>query len=81
MWKSGAGQYFKYGSVENPNSIDPSSLMIVDEADLSLNSLVSFDRATNHLNGLYWLKAAQKAIYMSATMPEYFKGVIKQTLG
>ena len=55
--------------------------MIVDEADLSLNNLVSFDRTALALNGLYHLKSAKKVIYMSATMPEYFKGVIKQTLG
>lgn len=55
--------------------------MIVDEADLSLNSLVSFDRTALALNGLYHLKSAKKVMYMSATMPDYFKGVIKQTLG
>ncbi len=46
--------------------------MIVDEADLTLNNLISFDRGTVQLNGLYFLKTAQKVIYLSATMPTYF---------
>lgn len=45
--------------------------MIVDEADLSLNSLISFDRSNFQLNGLYYLNthSAKKVIYLSATMP------------
>ena len=55
--------------------------MIVDEADLSLNSLITFDRSTFNLNGLYNLTQAKKVVYMSATMSEYFKGVIKSSFG
>jgi len=54
--------------------------MIVDEADLTLEDLVSFDRATFTLNGLYHLKSAFKVIYMSATMNEATKSVIKQAI-
>jgi len=52
--------------------IEASDVMIVDEADFSLNSLITFDRSTYTLNGLSSLKSAQKVIYMSATMPMYF---------
>ena len=55
--------------------------MIVDEADLSLNNLINFERSTFQLNGLYFLKTAQKVIYMSATMPVYYKNVIRQCFG
>jgi len=44
VWPQGVGSYFDFGSVNDPNSIIPNKLMIVDEADLSLNRLVSFDR-------------------------------------
>jgi len=55
--------------------------MIVDEADLTLESLISFDRGAMQLNGLYFLKTAQKVIYMSATMSSYFKNVIQIAFG
>jgi hypothetical protein len=55
--------------------------MIVDEADLTLESLISFDRSAMLMNGLYFLKSAQKVIYMSATMSSYFKNVIRIAFG
>lgn len=44
VWSQGVGSFFDFGSVDDPNTIVPNKLMIVDEADLSLNSLVTFDR-------------------------------------
>lgn len=55
--------------------------MIVDEADLSLAHCISLDRETNLLNGLYHLKNATKAIYLSATMPTYFTKLITNCFG
>lgn len=55
--------------------------MIIDEADFTLNSLISFDRGTFFLNGLAHLKAATKVVYMSATMPKYFKNTIRNAFG
>jgi superfamily II DNA/RNA helicase len=55
--------------------------MIIDEADLTLDNLVSFDHTTLLMNGLVHLKDAQKVIYMSATMSKYINDVIKNCFG
>ena len=55
--------------------------MIVDEADLTLQSLISFDRIYGLLNGLSYLGSTKKVIYMSATVNEYFKNLIKNCFG
>jgi len=43
IWPQGVGSFFDFGSIKDPTTIIHNKLMIVDEADLSLNSLVSFD--------------------------------------
>jgi len=55
--------------------------MIVDEADLTLENLISFDRSSCYLNGLYYLKESLKVIYMSATMRMYTKNLIQNCFG
>ena len=68
MWPTGTSNHFDIGSVDDVNSIKQNTMFIVDEADLSLNSLISFDRATSLMNGLYYLKESQVNIYMTATV-------------
>ena len=55
--------------------------MIVDEADMSLAQVITVDKETTLLNGLYHLKDATKVIYLSATMPRYFCSLIEECFG
>jgi len=55
--------------------------MIVDEADLSLANVITVDKDTSLLNGLVHLKDATKVIYLSATMPIYYKNLIDNCFG
>jgi hypothetical protein len=55
--------------------------MIIDEADLSLAHTITLDKDACLLNGLVHLKDAKKAIYLSATMPPYFRNLIGHCFG
>jgi hypothetical protein len=81
LYSHGANQYFEYGHPLEPSTIRPNQVMIVDEADLSLAHAVTLDKDTQLLNGLYHLKDCSKAIYLSATMPKYFKDLIMNSFG
>lgn len=77
IWRAGY-KNLDISSVEKPEFIRLNEVMIVDEADLTLNSLITFDKNSALLNGLYHLKDAQKTIYLSATVDQSFKDLIKQ---
>jgi hypothetical protein len=81
LYSSGANQFFDYGHPQEPATIKPNQVMIVDEADLSLAHTVTLDKETTLLNGLVHLKDAKKAIYLSATMPTYFRSLIENCFG
>lgn len=36
--------YFKFASIEDPSEIQACKVMIIDEADLNLSLLISFER-------------------------------------
>ncbi len=72
---------FNYGHAEDTSTIEPGQLMIIDEADLVFNNFVSFNPADATLNGLYHLKQATKAVYLSATFPPVNQNLINNCFG
>ena len=48
---------------------------------MSLAQVITVDKETTLLNGLYHLKDAVKVIYLSATMPKYFRNLIEECFG
>lgn len=54
--------------------------MILDEADLVMNSFITFS-ADSNLNGLYHLKTAEKVVYLSATFPSYYTNIVSNCFG
>ena len=81
LYQEGFNKYFDFGTPEDPTSIKGNKLMIVDEADMSLSKVITLDVASGKLNGLCLLKDATKVIYLSATMPKYFRNLISECFG
>ena len=82
LFSIGANSLFEYGTPEEPASIKPNQVMIVDEADLSLANVITVDKETALLNGLVHLKdAKEKVIYLSATMTTYYRDLIENCFG
>jgi hypothetical protein len=54
---------------------------MIDEADLVLQRFVTFSETTAYLNGLVHVRNANKVVYLSATMPTYFKNLISNCFG
>ena len=72
---------FTFCSTENPKSIQVKDVMIVDEADMCLEKVLTLSEDYGDLNGMFMLKRAFKCYFFSATMSEYYKELVSQVIG
>jgi hypothetical protein len=71
-----------FGHTDKPETIAKShEVMIVDEADMCMEKMITFNQTTGDLNGMFYLTGAHKVYFFSATMSDYYKELASQVIG